>query len=32
MSLSLLLVSLFTIVEFNCENLFDTRHDTLKLD
>lgn len=32
MSLSLLLVSLFTIVEFNCENLFDTRHDSLKLD
>lgn len=32
MSLCLLLVSLFTFVELNCENLFDTRHDTLKTD
>ena len=27
MSLSLLLVSLFTFVELNCENLFDYQHD-----
>lgn len=26
------LTSLFTIVELNCENLFDCRHDTLKND
>ena len=32
MSISLLLVSLFTFVEFNCENLFDTVDDTLKQD
>lgn len=32
MSLSLLLVSLFTFVELNCENLFDCRHDSLKQD
>lgn len=32
MSLALLLVSLFTIVELNCENLFDTRNDSLKDD
>lgn len=32
MGLPLLLVSLFTFVELNCENLFDTRHDTLKAD
>ena len=29
MMLKLLLVSLFTLVELNCENLFDCRHDTL---
>ncbi|AGB28295.1 putative extracellular nuclease [Prevotella dentalis DSM 3688] len=28
----LLLSSLFTLVELNCENLFDTRHDSLKQD
>ena len=27
-----LLLVIFTIVELNCENLFDTRHDSLKLD
>lgn len=32
MSPSLLLLSLFTFVELNCENLFDTRHDSLKND
>lgn len=32
MSLSLLLVSFLTIVELNCENLFDYRHDSLKQD
>ncbi len=32
MGLPLLLISLFTIVELNCENLFDTRHDSLKTD
>lgn len=32
MSLSLFLVSLFTLVELNCENLFDCRHDSLKED
>lgn len=31
-ALSLLLVSLFTIVELNCENLFDCQHDSLKND
>lgn len=30
--LSLLLASLFTLVELNCENLFDTSHDEGKLD
>ncbi|MBQ9677969.1 MAG: endonuclease/exonuclease/phosphatase family protein [Prevotella sp.] len=30
--LNLLLASLFTLVELNCENLFDCRHDTLKQD
>ena len=30
--LSLLLVSLFTFVELNCENLFDCEHDSLKDD
>lgn len=28
----MLLVSLFTFVELNCENLFDCRHDSLKND
>ena len=28
----MLLISLFTFVELNCENLFDCRHDTLKSD
>ncbi len=32
MSLSLLLVSFLTFVEFNCENLFDCHHDSLKQD
>ncbi len=32
MGVSLLLLSLFTFVELNCENLFDTRHDSLKQD
>lgn len=32
MALSLLLVSLFTFVELNCENLFDCLHDSLKQD
>lgn len=27
-----MLASLFTIMELNCENLFDTRHDSLKQD
>jgi endonuclease/exonuclease/phosphatase family metal-dependent hydrolase len=30
--LSLLLSTLLTFVEFNCENLFDTKHDSLKQD
>ena len=30
--LSLLLSSFFTFVELNCENLFDTVHDSLKND
>lgn len=30
--LALLLASLLTLVELNCENLFDTRHDSLKQD
>lgn len=30
--LSLLLTSFLTLVELNCENLFDCRHDTLKQD
>lgn len=30
--IGLLLLSLFTFVELNCENLFDTRHDSLKYD
>lgn len=28
----MLLLSIFTFVEFNCENLFDCRHDSLKND
>jgi endonuclease/exonuclease/phosphatase family metal-dependent hydrolase len=32
MTLSMLLISLFTFVELNCENLFDCRHDSLKND
>ncbi len=32
MFISLLLSTLFSIVELNCENLFDTRHDTLRQD
>ncbi len=28
----LLLTTFFTVVEWNCENLFDTRHDSLKQD
>ncbi|MCI6551295.1 MAG: endonuclease/exonuclease/phosphatase family protein [Prevotella sp.] len=32
MLLSLLLASLFTFVELNCENLFDCEHDSLKED
>lgn len=32
MSFTLFLVSLFTLVELNCENLFDCRHDSLKED
>ena len=32
MFLSLILSSFFTFVEFNCENLFDTVHDSLKND
>jgi endonuclease/exonuclease/phosphatase family metal-dependent hydrolase len=32
MSIGLLLISLFTVVELNCENLFDCQHDSLKND
>jgi len=32
MFISTFLISLFTIVELNCENLFDWQHDTLKND
>jgi endonuclease/exonuclease/phosphatase family metal-dependent hydrolase len=32
MLLTLILSSVFTFVELNCENLFDTRHDSLKQD
>lgn len=32
MTLSMLLLSLFTFVELNCENLLDCRHDSLKND
>ena len=30
--LTLLLTSWLTLVELNCENLFDCRHDSLKQD
>lgn len=32
MTLTMLLLSVFTFVELNCENLFDCRHDSLKND
>lgn len=32
MSLSIFLMSLFTLVELNCENLFDCQHDSQKND
>lgn len=32
MSFSVLLIGLITFVELNCENLFDTEHDSLKND
>ena len=32
MTFSMLLISIFTFVELNCENLFDCRHDSLKND
>ena len=32
MGFSLLLASLLTFVQLNCENLFDCRHDSLKQD
>ena len=32
MNLAMLLISVFTFVQFNCENLFDFRHDCLKED
>ena len=32
MIISMLLVSVFTLVELNCENLFDCQHDSLKHD
>lgn len=32
MGVALFLVSLFTFVELNCENLFDCHHDSLKQD
>lgn len=32
MTMPLLLLSIFTFVQLNCENLFDCRHDTLKND
>ena len=32
MILSLLLSSFLTLVELNCENLFDCKHDSLKQD
>ena len=31
-SLLALLMGIFTMVELNCENLFDCRHDSLKED
>ena len=27
-----ILLTIFTFVELNCENIFDTRHDSLKND
>lgn len=32
MTIQLLLISLLTFVELNCENLFDCRHDSMKND
>lgn len=32
MNIAMLLISLFTFVEYNCENLFDCFHDSLKQD
>ena len=32
MKLFYLLLGIFTFVELNCENLFDTQHDSLKQD
>lgn len=32
MTIPMLLLSIFTFVELNCENLFDCRHDSLKND
>ena len=32
MNILCLLLGIFTFVELNCENLFDTRHDSLKQD
>lgn len=32
MNIAMLLLSVFTFVEFNCENLFDCLHDSLKED
>lgn len=32
MSISILLASFFTLIELNCENLFDCQHDSLKND
>lgn len=32
MTIGLLLMSLFTFIELNCENLFDCQHDSLKQD
>ena len=32
MNLSTLVLGIFTIVQLNCENLFDCKHDSLKND
>lgn len=32
MSFWALLLGIFTFMELNCENLFDTQHDSLKQD